>query len=96
MNRGIIVSKKAILKHAIRYFTEWKYQRVSVMNKFNMSRKETDKFFMANQTFENRLQCIEGFVAYIDEILGLENGNNASCIPGLHSNQSSLENYFQE
>ena len=94
LNKANIVSEKAILKHAIRYFTEWKYQRVSVMNRFNMTRKDTDKFFIADQTFDNMLQCVGGFVAYSESILELPGGINVSFIPGLHSNQSSLENFF--
>ena len=38
LNRDNILTEKAILKHAIRYFTEWKHQRVSVMRRYNMSK----------------------------------------------------------
>ena len=94
LNKSNIEDEKAILKHAIRYFTEWKHQRVSVMTRFQMNRKDTDQFFIADQTFENMLQCVGGFLAYSEAILGLPNSTNVFYIPGLHSNQSSLEIFF--
>ena len=52
LDRSNIVSEKEILKHAIRYFTEWKHQRVSVMTRFQLNEKDTAKFFIADQTFD--------------------------------------------
>ena len=61
LNKANIGTEKTILKHAIIYFTEWKHQRVTVMRRFNMCRKDTDRFFIADVTYENMLQCIGVF-----------------------------------
>ena len=94
LNRSNIVAEKLILKEAITYFTEWKNERETVMTRYNMSIKETDKFFIADVSFENMLQCIGGFVAYSEAILSLPDSNGILYVPGLHCNQSSLENFF--
>ena len=59
-----------------------------------MSRKDTDKFFIADMTYEHMLKYIGGFVAYNEAILSLPESINSSFIPKLHSNQRSLENFF--
>ena len=64
------------------------------MKNMKMTRKDTDKFFIADQTFQNLLQCVGGFFAYSEAVLGLKGIDGIEFIPGLHSNQSSLENFF--
>ena len=94
LTRDNILSEKEILKKSIRYFTEWRHQKIHVMSTMKMNRKDTDKFYMADQTFNNLLQCVGGFFAYSEAILGLNNDGMIQFIPALHCNQSSLENFF--
>ena len=49
---------------------------------------------MADITFQNLLQCVEGFFEYSKAILSVTDENSLKFVPGLHSNQSSLENFF--
>ena len=94
LNRENLASKKEILTHAIRYFTEWKYQRVHVMESMKLRKKDTDKFFIAEQTFQNLLQCVGGFFEYSKAVLSVSDVTILKFVPGLHSNQSSVENFF--
>ena len=66
------------------------------MTQMKMTRRDTDKFFIADQTFHNLLQCVGGFFAYSEAVLGLKDVDNIEFIPALHSNQSSLEKKIQE
>lgn len=43
LNRININSEKEILEKIIRYYTQWKYQFVTVMGRLNMSRINTNK-----------------------------------------------------
>ena len=59
-----------------------------------MIKGEIDKFFIADQTYENILLCVGGFFAYSEALLMLPESYNIKFIPGLHYNQSSIENFF--
>ena len=96
IDRGNILSEKEIVKCALRYFTGWKFQRVNVTTQIKMTRRDADTFFIADQTFHKLLQCVGGFFEYSKAVLGLKDVDNIEFIPVLRSNQSSLENFFQE
>ena len=94
LNRDNIDSEKEVLTHAIRYFTEWKAQRGHVISSMNLTKRDTEKYFMADITYHNLLQCIGGFFAYSKAVLSASDPTSLWYVPGLHSNQSSLENFF--
>ena len=87
-------SEKRFLKSALRYFIEWKHQQHMLLNVMGLTKGETDKLFVSDQTYENLLLCVGGFFAYSEALLMLTESHSIKFIPGLHCNQSSIENFF--
>ena len=54
----------------------------------------TEKFFIADQTYENVLIRVAVFLVYSEALLQLPEEHNIIFIPGSHCNQSSIEIFF--
>lgn len=57
-----------------------------------ISASTTAKYFISDKTYDNLLRMIGGFCGYVKCILAYSDAE--IFVPGLHSNQSSVEGLF--
>ena len=89
LTRDNVTSEEVLLKTQFGFFFCWKIQNMIDSKKLGCSRKDQTSFCIAKKTLYNLSRCIHGFIGYAKEIFKVD--LRCEYIPGLHSNQSSIE-----
>ena len=98
LNRNWKVSRANIdletdtLTKILDYFSKWKTNNVSKEGEEPVSARIRESFFISTKTYRNMLTLVRGFMAYAKSVL--ESSPEIMYVPGLHSNQSSIEGLF--
>ena len=76
----------------LEYFTTWKRNNVDKDGKESVSARILDSYRISTTTYRNLLTLVRGFMVYAKSVL--EISPEIKYVPGLHSNQSSIEDLF--